>query len=514
MGDFRKIEFRAFYRTGEDDLVSDFYIPALSAATYYDRSSGYFSASALRVLAKGLQEFLICQGKIRMVISPQLSQKDQEAIKRGIEDRTIQKIAEEKLLAILQDAEKNESQAITLLAALVATEKLEFRVAIPINEFGGGIYHEKFGLFGDPEGDWIAFTGSPNETAGGLIKKLESIAVFRRLFGDEVERITELRKRFQNLWANKTNGALIMDFPTAVRERLLENKPENITNFIQQFSSKNEFELRPYQNDAIQAWSDSGFSGIWSMATGTGKTITALRAISKRVKIKGTVIIIVPSKDLVEQWAEVIKRQTPSASIVTCYSGNPRWRKFAAKCTLQRHLPPNDRKTCYLITTGSTAVSDDFRKIIRPIPNDDIVLVADEVHRFGSRSWQNIFSIPAGLGKLGLSATPIRQWDQQGTNAIFNYFGGIIFEYTLSKAMEDGWLCPYEYHPKLVGMDIDERLEYNYISNKIGKLLASLAYKYKLGSPNFQKILRRAREDGDMRLCAASAQNGKMASML
>ena len=216
------------------------------------------------------------------------------------------------------------------------------------------------------------------------------------------------------------------------------------------------------------------------MATGTGKTITALRAISKRVKIKGTVIIIVPSKDLVEQWAEVIKRQTPSASIVTCYSGNPRWRKFAAKCTLQRHLPPNDRKTCYLITTGSTAVSDDFRKIIRPIPNDDIVLVADEVHRFGSRSWQKIFSIPAGLGKLGLSATPIRQWDQQGTNAIFNYFGGIIFEYTLSKAMEDGWLCPYEYHPKLVGMDIDERLEYNYISNKIGKLLASLAYKYKL----------------------------------
>lgn len=500
MTGFNDLRFRAFYRTGENDLVEDFYIPALTAATYYDRSSGYFTASALPILARGLKEFLPRHGNIRMVISPRLGINDQVAIKTGIESRKIEELAQEKLMTILLNAEINETSSVHLLAALVASGRLEFRVAIPVNDFGEGIYHEKFGLFGDTEGDWVAFTGSPNETAGGLLRNFESIAVFRRSIGNETERLSELRIRFQNLWENNTNGAIIIDFPTAVRDRLLENSPKDLASFVRNLANKKEIGLRDYQVQAIQAWKDAGFRGIWSMATGTGKTITALQAIAARVQIKGTVIIVVPSQDLVDQWADVIERQKVPASIVRCYSENANWRKTAAKAILQRHLSSYERKPCYLITTGATAISEGFRALIHSIPQDELLLVGDEVHRLGAKSWRKVFSIPAGLGRLGLSATPVRQWDSQGTDAIYDYFGGIIFEYGLQEAMRDGWLCPYEYHPKLVGMDPEERSEYRELSNKISSLLMSLAKQYGLDAPDLQKLIRLTREDGNSQL--------------
>jgi superfamily II DNA or RNA helicase len=500
MSTFENLHFKAFYRTGESDLVSDFYLPALSAAAYYDRSSGYFTASALPILAKGLHVFLAQQGKIRMVISPQLSIADQKAINEGIERRKIEELSQDKLLEILQEAEKEEASSVRLLAALVASGRLEFRVAIPTSEYGEGIYHEKFGIFGDDEGDWVAFTGSPNETAGGLLRNFESIAVFQRSVGYEVERIRELHDRFQSLWENNTRGAIVFDFPTAVRNRLLENKPNDIRSFIQQLSHKHSDGLRAYQLEAIRKWESAGFRGIWSMATGTGKTITALRAISARIQTKGIVVIVVPSQDLVDQWALVIERQQIPATVVRCYSENHHWRKLAINAVLQRHLPITERRPGYLITTASTAITDDFANVIRSIPQDELLLVGDEVHRLGARSWQKIFSYSAGLGRLGLSATPFRQWDTQGTNTIFDYFGGIIFEYGLAEAMRDGWLSPYLYFPKLVGMEPEERAEYLELSNKISKLLLTLAKRYGLQTPDLQQVLRLAREDGDPQL--------------
>lgn len=500
MTSFDQLRFRAFYRSGENDLVADFYTPALSVASYYDRSSGYFTSGALAILTKGLIEFLNHKGTIRMVISPKLSEEDQTAIRNGIENNKIKKLVEEELMKVVLEAEKKETTSVSLLAALVSSGRLEFRVAIPVNEFGEGIYHEKFGIMGDEKGDWIAFTGSPNETAGGLLKNFESIAVFRRTVQSEIERISDLRIRFENLWDNKTNGAVVIDFPTAVRNRLLENSPRNIPSFIQSLSIKNIDGLRSYQLQAVQAWKDAGYRGIWSMATGTGKTLTALQAISSRIQIKGTVIIVVPSQDLVDQWADVIERHKIPASVVRCYSDNAKWRQSAAKTILQRHLPIKERKPCYLIATGSTAISSDFQSLIKSIPNDEILLVGDEVHRLGARSWKQVFSISAGLGRLGLSATPTRQWDAQGTDAIFKYFGGLIFEYNLQDALRDGWLCQYDYYPQVVGMDPDERSKFREISLKISQLVLVLSEQYGLSTPDLQTLLRLTREDGNLQL--------------
>ncbi len=236
------------------------------------------------------------------------------------------------------------------------------------------------------------------------------------------------------------------------------------------------------------------------MATGTGKTLTALYAVSSRVSVNGVVIIVVPGQDLVDQWALVIKHYGFSKNIVKCYSENRRWGKLSAKSLLQNHLKPDDRRAPYLITTAATAISDDFQKIIKLIPNEQILLVGDEVHRLGAKSWQKVFSIPANLGRLGLSATPSRQWDKEGTQTINEYFGGKVFEYNLQDALRDDWLCPYSYHINLVGMTVDERGEYFELSDKIRLTLLALAKKYELPIVDFQEILRLQRAEGSNQL--------------
>ena len=258
--------------------------------------------------------------------------------------------------------------------------------------------------------------------------------------------------------------------------------------------------LREYQNQAIQLWENNGYRGIWSMATGTGKTLTALMAISRKVAIKGVAIIIVPGKDLVDQWATVIRHYGFSKNIVKCYSENHRWRKSAAKSLLQNYLPPDERRVPYLITTAATAISPEFQKIIQIIPSNQILLVGDEVHRLGAEAWQQVFSIPANLGRLGLSATPSRQWDEEGTAVINDYFGGRVFEYNLQDALRDGWLCQYSYHIKLVGMTANERGEYFEFSDKIRLTLLALAKKYGLQNVDIQKILKIQRAEGNNQL--------------
>jgi len=260
------------------------------------------------------------------------------------------------------------------------------------------------------------------------------------------------------------------------------------------------FGLRDYQTQAIQSWENNGHRGIWSMATGTGKTLTALNAVSRKVEIKGVVIIIVPGKDLVDQWSTVIRHYGFSKNIVKCYSENHKWRKSAAKSLLQNHLKSDERRVPYLITTASTAISPDFQNIIRIIPDDQILLVGDEVHRLGAEAWRKVFSIPANLGRLGLSATPSRQWDEEGTTAINEYFGEKVFEYNLQDALRDGWLCQYSYHISLVGMTINERSDYLEFSDKIRMTLLALAKKYGLPTIDIQKIMKLQRMEGSNQL--------------
>lgn len=500
MPSLAETSFHALYCTGEDNLVSDFYVPALSVATKYDTSAGYFTSSVLPALVHGLQVFLRRQGKIRLVISPKLPVPDVAAIAAGLDRRTLQILSQAKLLKIVEESLRDNRLHLQLLAALVAADKLDFRIAVPTNEDGGGIYHEKFGIFGDDEGDWIAFTGSPNETMNGSVRNFESVAVFRRNRSVEAERVVELRKRFDWLWSNNTLGVQVIDFPLAVRERLIEIAPKDISSFARSFFSDSTTQLRPYQSEAIKRWQIANNMGIWAMATGTGKTLAALECIRPKLHSGIISIVVVPGQDLLDQWVNIIRKQIPNSILVACSSENPEWRHHISRVLLQKHLPNKDRPPAFLIATASTASSDDFHRMTRTLSRDKILLIADEVHRLGSPNWRRVFELNPMGGRLGLSATPVRQWDPIGTKAILDFFGGIIFEYGLDDAMRDGWLCPYEYHVHPIGLTFDERTNYREISSKISQLCILLASRYGLSLENFQAILERARQEGNTQL--------------
>jgi len=255
--------------------------------------------------------------------------------------------------------------------------------------------------------------------------------------------------------------------------------------------------LRGYQIEAINRWTGAGRRGIWEMATGTGKTLTALEAVAPLVNAGCFVVVIVPGKDLVDQWSAAIKRHNRRATIVPCSSEIPSWRQRMARVLMQRHLRPDERRPTFLVATAATASSDDFRGVLAPVRPDDVVVVGDEVHRLGASSWRRAMDINAGAGRLGLSATPQRKWDEAGNRAIARYFGDTVFSYPLEQALTDGWLCPYEYHVLPVGLEPDERAAYLDLTTRISKLVATLADLYNLPPDSFREILRRAEAEGN-----------------
>ncbi len=255
--------------------------------------------------------------------------------------------------------------------------------------------------------------------------------------------------------------------------------------------------LRGYQVEAINRWVSAGRCGIWEMATGTGKTLTALEAVAPLVDAGCFAVVIVPGKDLVDQWSLAIKGHNGRAIVVPCSSEFSSWRQRMARVLMQRHLRPDERRPTFLVATAATASSDDFRGILAPVRSNDLVMVGDEVHRLGASSWRRAMDINAGAGRLGLSATPERKWDEAGNRAIAQFFGDTVFSYPLQRALQDGWLCPYEYHIFPVGLELDERAAYMDLTTRISKLVATLAGVYNLPPDSFREILRRAETEGN-----------------
>lgn len=98
-----------------------------------------------------------------------------------------------------------------------------------------------------------------------------------------------------------------------------------------------------------------------------------------------------------------------------------------------------------VLATMATASSDAFRSGVQQ--GDHLLLVADEVHQIGSPKNSRIMELVAGA-RLGLSATPKRYGDPDGTAKMMDYFSGVVPPpITLSDAIKSGCLVPYEYYP-------------------------------------------------------------------
>lgn len=482
------------YRSLIDNVVQDFYVPLLHDAVSYKRAVGFFSSTSLIEISKGIAEMARHGGKIQIVASPYLSEEDIDAIKKGYADRD--EIIETALLNQLSDEHTDyySMERLNLLANLIANGILDIRIAYTEGKNGIGMYHEKMGLIEDANGNKVAFSGSMNESATAMSINYETIDVFRSWISEtEKERVTLKENAFYSIWNDCEPNIHVMEFPK-ISQVLIDKYKRTEPNFDidnDQFTpqkriSKNDcsdmtlenpvgariprsISLHDYQNDAITTWVGENYRGIFDMATGTGKTFTGLGAIAKLsedLNDELAVIIVCPYQHLVEQWVEDIVNFNIDPIIGYSSSAQKDWKKRLAKAVRDQKLRRDKRFFCFICTNSTFTnayVQDQITKI-----RSSVLLVVDEAHNFGARSLSR-FLDGRFTYRLALSATLERHRDEEGTMALYNFFGKKCIEYSLKRAIDEGKLTPYKYHPILVHLNDEELQVYEQLSLELSK---------------------------------------------
>lgn len=483
----KEISIKLEYSSDVDNIAKEFVQPCLSNSTQYCRLTGYFSSSIYLLIFPALKEFIANGGLIRLICSPVLSGIDADAIQEGYnyrdDDDWVVSLNNE-ILTLFKSRFLN--KPTKLLACLVGLKLVEIKIVNMVSSSNPSIkrlFHEKVGIFRDNEGTSVVFRGSMNETHKGLSPKgnIESISVYTNAEdNNDRKRVVEALNHFDDLWENRVEGIEVSDFPASSLELLTkEYEDTDWESLLDQIldEQKSRWRLskpglditpRKHQLESLDNWFDNGRRGIFEHATGSGKTITALMAIEDSLNENEIPFVVVPSIELLRQWKKEIVKLLPDDTLVfVCGGNNELWKDQHGLNVWSR---PMEGKKCIILSTIDTASSDLFLQNIHQ--GDHLFLVADEVHRMGSKVYSKIMDLITGA-RLGLSATPRRFGDPKGTACIFDYFGGIIQPtYTIQQAIEDGVLTKYFYYPQPVHLTDSEQVQWSEISARIKRQYA------------------------------------------
>lgn len=498
-----------------------FFSEALCNATQFDIKLGFFSSSAINVLADGFAAFLYNGGKMRMVINDILSMEDKQAIMAGESDVTIPYFDLQNLQVIKDTLSERDRHFFECLAWLIRNERLELKIVVPKD--GEGIAHSKCGMFTDGL-NRIAFDGSCNFSRTALISNIENITIFCDWDGkSDVFRIDDINEDFERTFSGQDNSVnylkaeevkdsivhnfnrkeigdllneeieliakrQISDFPKSIQV-CLERAKKKVTGLIEKLNEypimsineeKPRFpfdEPREYQKLAYENWKANGQKGLFAMATGTGKTLTSLNCLLNIYKKFHfyKALILVPTITLVEQWEEECRKFNFKHIIKVC-SKNLNWKSEVDAIKLKEDFNVADEEPSFIIiaTYASFARESIFRELVGFSKKTckQLLLIADEAHNMGAGRILDRLGGVKFLRRIGLSATPKRQFDETGNYAIMDFFGchdGYTFEYDMQEAINNGFLCRYRYYPHLVKLNDSEMAEYMRISLQLAK---------------------------------------------
>jgi hypothetical protein len=473
----RDLDLRHQYRSDRHQLLEDFYIPCLERSLTYDRAVGFFSSTSLTAAAKGITALIRGGGRMRLIASPHLSQADADAIAQGLKQR--EDVITAVLLYELEQLDQLAHDRLGYLAWLLRKGRLEIKLAVHQDLHQRGLYHEKLGIFKDVAANVVVFTGSANESASGFIDNFECVDVFRSWRSGDDERIAEKLDDFQRLWENQTPTLEVLAFPEAVRRSLLKLCPSTPpTGEPSVSTTKGEYqlpsldietrskgiptiplglEIRAYQQQAIDNWFANQGRGTLKMATGSGKTITALAltaALYKKIELQ-VLLVVCPYRHLVTQWAR--ECQKFGLEPILAFENVRTWQSKLS--TQLYNVRAGNQPFLTIITTNATLMSQGLQSQLPYLPEKTLI-VGDEAHNLGAKRLEA--SLPRKVGlRLALSATPERYFDDRGTQSLFDYFGPVLApEFTLRDAIEQGALVHYLYYPILVELTESEAQTY------------------------------------------------------
>jgi superfamily II DNA or RNA helicase len=478
-------EFQYSYSHIDEFQPADFCNLALANSRQLDLGLGYFSSASFNVLAHGMARFIMNGGCMNLYINKYVSKEDYELLK-GTHDNKFDDELLEKYNQLVKTFESRDIHFFQCLAYLIQQNRINIRIVVLAN---GGLPHEKYGIFTDELGNKIYFNGSMNMTAFALLGNLETIECTCSWKGeDSKEKVNKFESHFHKVWNGDCNDVLIYEakkfctqiqqsYPDQDPELLLLREESFVSNLINEkekatelphFPSHYKDGALPYQEDAYQAWIRNGKRGIFAMATGTGKTVTALNcALHEYATDKSyRLLILVPTLDLVEQWIGDLK-DFNYKGILTISSLNPTWRKDLL--SISQKVRRGKDINFAIVSTYDSFVHKDFQMLL-PIISDDLILIADEAHNIGGNMVKACFKNLVIPRRIALSATPERIYDDAGTADICGFFNDkppYVYSYPMSKAIEEKRLCKYYYFPKVAYLNEGEMERYSYLTKRL-----------------------------------------------
>ena len=434
-----------------------------------------------------------------LLVSTEISKEDREAIHRGVSapEEVLNSALEQLFEGAFLSSSAVERHSVETLAYLVASGRLRTRVVL----MQQGMYHKKLWLFRSGE-KWLAVHGSGNATERGLLMNGEQMSIERAwLDGERSEsRVALFLSQWEDQWTNRAPGSLTVDVDRALtflRGRAKSDPPtsqEFLDAWEHDFEEGLEFtaptlsvvsgsQPRLTIPESL-VWRDGRFAhqgiavdsllahegGILAIATGGGKTKTALIAATEMQAFRSRhfcVVVLAPTRPLIRQWVSDIRTFGVEPTVLSGMSPDNRKQELEHLLFAFSSVEP---RTEVLLMSNSlfTQMGSPVRRWLEELPSSVTkLLIADEVHNLGAKSFRDNLPLFFDL-RIGLSATPVRQYDPDGTDELFGFFGGPPrYEFSLKDAIQAGCLVPYNYYLHLVEFEPDEMERYEDLTDQL-----------------------------------------------
>ena len=482
------------------------FAPCLAKCELYRRRTGWLKSSSLYAWTPALTSIVQRDNvKIELITYPgQLDVDLINALDKNLKKSEFKKhlsnhgdLALLAALGLQKDPNRRDYKQ-KVLSYLLESGKLEIKFAcMKVLPHEDDLYHYKDGYFVFPDSNRVALEGSANDSQAGLSSQGNNLRVYKSSQEKDLEDIDEIAKLVDRDW-NEENDEIIVEKPSKeVLKRIREYAPSK-REIIKKPRKDNKSEIkllnkehptfefsteigegdskqiidthldpREHQEEALNNWVKNGCFGVLEHATASGKTFTGIMAIKYCLQQNMSCLVIVPREILMYQWEREIKEEIHDFDLLLVHGGNSKWKK---QSILTDHTAPLKAKPRIVIAIKDSARSGGF--ISKCYDGDHLFVLADEVHTLGSRENRKIFDLAKGAA-LGLSATPERMYDREGTESIFNYFHGKIEPtYSLFDALNDGHLCKYEYFPNELHLTPSEADKWATKTEEIARIFA------------------------------------------
>ena len=517
-------DVRPLYFLPNEPLAEEVLIPAFKTSNSVDCMTGFFTSEALASLAPGLATFVNNNSSpMRLIISPLLKAEDQTAIEEGV--RSAAAVAQDRIADLVITENLLQLHTLECLSWLLASGRLQIKIAFMKN----AMFHPKVWIFHSDDAI-LAVHGSSNATQAGLARNIEQVAVAQSWLGpNDLYMAQKFAGHFEQLYDDRDDYCIVVDLPRAINEQLLSNYrsegPPTEDDFRELYRRAargaagphpRSDDTRPptrrgftipatlrytqgsfkHQGEAVDAWCAAGHRGVLEMATGSGKTIAAMICAYKLYVVSRPLLLVVavPYIPLIHQWCQEITAFNLVPIDLTAVSGARARARELGK--VKRRLRTKTSDIEVVVVSHDTLCNDAFASDLRT--NDaTTLLIADEVHNLGRPGF--VLSPPSFFDhRLGLSATPVRQYDEEGTAALFSFFGPVVYRFSLPDAIGT-CLVEYDYNVHPVTLTSDEMDHWRALTSKI----RSNAWR-KEHDPNDEYLMRLLR---DRRALLESASN-------